>query len=144
MVVADGLSPALRGTLSFLWVEEHRVRFIPGSAGNASSDCAGVSLSTVYPRLCGERSPAVIAQRRKPGLSPALRGTPNMVGSLCSGLRFIPGSAGNALLITLVISPPPVYPRLCGERATYDVFGIREVGLSPALQGTLFEGRFSG
>ena len=94
-----GLSPALRGTLLPQAQVDACPRFIPGSAGNACFPRGLGFLLPVYPRLCGERYLVRISFCTSAGLSPALRGTHPRLQWYGSLLRFIPGSAGNALKV---------------------------------------------
>ena len=94
--LSAGLSPALRGTHWFWRWFQARLRFIPGSAGNASCRAVLAVIKPVYPRLCGERAIARPLRFFFRGLSPALRGTHEYDKDKGAFQRFIPGSAGNA------------------------------------------------
>ena len=70
------------------------------------------------------------------GLSPALRGTHGAVLVVQVEVRFIPGSAGNAISRSSDSVAISVYPRLCGERSLPPLRYVQTSGLSPALRGT--------
>ena len=135
--VAAGSSPRMRGTPG-----RHRLRcrchrFIPAYAGNTALAAAGVTTSTVHPRVCGEHGVAQRAALGGYGSSPRMRGTQL---SNCSGntrRRFIPAYAGNTHRRLRRTPDPAVHPRVCGEHVDDAMADIAMVGSSPRMRGTL-------
>ena len=111
-----GLSPATRGTHILRCATAMKWRFIPGYAGNASSAVFFRFVSSVYPRLRGERCHCNEMACRPGGLSPATRGTRRYLFQ-----QFCFSS---------------VYPRLRGERMKLTRTPMNPAGLSPATRGT--------
>ena len=72
---------------------------------------------TVHPRVCGERSLVRLLDKDGSGSSPRVRGTRADQPLPVPPLRFIPACAGNAFAVAATSAPPPVHPRVCGERA---------------------------
>mgnify|MGYP003624513173 CR=1 FL=1 len=121
--------------------EQVQYRFIPGYAGNAEKEKARAIVNSVYPRLRGERGNDTAAICRVAGLSPATRGTPSTPPCFHCWTRFIPGYAGNAPAVVMVVIRNPVYPRLRGERPLRLSGHVTVAGLSPATRGTPATGR---
>ena len=92
----------------------------------------------VYPRLRGERFFVGFELQLVGGLSPATRGTRRIKSKHIDYVRFIPGYAGNAQILTIQRQLMPVYPRLRGERLWLSIIILQCSGLSPATRGTLF------
>ena len=91
-----GSSPHARGTQPYVKVKDLADRFIPACAGNARMASRRFLLTTVHPRMRGERLCRVVTPPSNLGSSPHARGTrpqPSVCGE--SG-RFIPACAGNA------------------------------------------------
>ena len=112
-----GLSPASRGTQCVGSYSKASQRFIPGFAGNALLWSGSSHVVAVYPRLRGERPNSQHQRVPAIGLSPASRGTLPVYAAFPSGVRFIPGFAGNATAWVYAPAEQSVYPRLRGERA---------------------------
>ena len=112
----SGSSPHARGTLLFVDSTGPAVRFIPACAGNARITPVLLSLTTVHPRMRGER----ILRGKKDatfiGSSPHARGT------LCT-LR-VPGLGQT------------VHPRMRGERPSSRQSITPPAGSSPHARGT--------
>ena len=116
MMSPPGSSPHARGTLLFVDSTGPAVRFIPACAGNARITPVLLSLTTVHPRMRGER----ILRGKKDatfiGSSPHARGT------LCT-LR-VPGLGQT------------VHPRMRGERPSSRQSITPPAGSSPHARGT--------
>ena len=96
-----GSSPRVRGTRNQHARRRHESRFIPACAGNAAHCGKSGRLSTVHPRVCGERGAHVAVCSILSGSSPRVRGTPGTSISAAGHCRFIPACAGNAILFAL-------------------------------------------
>ena len=134
-----GSSPRMRGTPGGRRSDRHKHRFIPAYAGNAVGASPTSSVSTVHPRVCGERFVGQPLVAGVAGSSPRMRGTLRILGryrnshrfipayagnavfpSFSVGhLRFIPAYAGNAMQCLHVHLSSPVHPRVCGERSCW-------------------------
>ena len=152
-----GSSPRVRGTPPGRGPSLGRCRFIPACAGNAPQPRSGSRPAPVHPRVCGERGvrPVLVLGHR--GSSPRVRGTRRTRGRLnarrrfipaCAGNaprrgrtcrsagRFIPACAGNACSSASATAPPPVHPRVCGERLQGLSIPPWRSGSSPRVRGT--------
>ena len=90
----QGLSPRVRGNPTGEWQHSIPSISIPACAGEPHLGVATQRLSRVYPRVCGGTMCWPPATRRRPGLSPRVRGNP--VRTLPAGqpARSIPACAG--------------------------------------------------
>ena len=131
-----GSSPRLRGTLRISTYLNHAVRFIPAFAGNAETPNLDHPHSSVHPRVCGERRPAVLDLGDDSGSSPRLRGTHARGAHVGETGRFIPAFAGNAPTTSTWSARKPVHPRVCGERMSMPSRAALRNGSSPRLRGT--------
>ena len=144
LIKSDGLSPCLRGTVSYLCQTYNGVRFIPVLTGNGLWSGSPASCSAVYPRAYGERWLYSHYNVTDHGLSPCLRGTVCGSGWHCHSLRFIPVLTGKGFLLTLRIKRAAVYPRAYGERALGGHDDHTVSGLSPCLRGTGYPAALPG
>ncbi len=132
-----GSSPRVRGTPPLVQALNIRIRFIPACAGNAASLPANCFLTSVHPRVCGERRISFVGDNTTRGSSPRVRGT-HINGTI--GLiqdRFIPACAGNASTVNAEDKRRSVHPRVCGERCAKHKYIARFCGSSPRVRGTL-------
>ena len=109
-----GLSPRLRGNQGKAYVKRFWARSIPAPAGEPEGGEDVASILPVYPRACGGTSHPSGRQSDATGLSPRLRGNPNLEAEEGATQRSIPAPAGEPSSIQCRISAPPVYPRACG------------------------------
>ena len=114
-----GSSPRVRGTpiLHPLFVADSR--FIPACAGNAAAERREDQMSTVHPRVCGERECRLVTTTRPTGSSPRVRGTQGARWLYRAERRFIPACAGNACRALPLATHAAVHPRVCGERSDW-------------------------
>ena len=142
-LVLGGSSPRVRGTLAVGSLKLHRGRFIPACAGNAVGVGVLMGLPPVHPRVCGERDGGADPFGQGPGSSPRVRGTRPRQEVARHVDRFIPACAGNAGVRGSARRPPPVHPRVCGERAGGAGGQTFSGGSSPRVRGTQpFRGGF--
>ena len=134
---SSGSSPRLRGTPATICTRCARSRFIPASAGNTTMLRESPGRKTVHPRVCGEHTSQQVVDAIATGSSPRLRGTRCPSDGCCSGLRFIPASAGNTEDLALAADQDSVHPRVCGEHTTRTAPSRCSSGSSPRLRGTL-------
>ena len=132
-----GSSPRVRGTRPRLPPGAHRVRFIPACAGNAPPVCPCARITTVHPRVCGERSRIDKVWPASVGSSPRVRGTRGGTAQQTYWRRFIPACAGNASAPAAGRTQSPVHPRVCGERSASLPMRANNHGSSPRVRGTL-------
>ena len=131
-----GSSPRVRGTLCGPRRAAPYCRFIPACAGNAAPGGRPGAGRAVHPRVCGERVRLGLAVAHFGGSSPRVRGTPVTRQRELHRLRFIPACAGNAPRARRRAWPPPVHPRVCGERYGWPRVGSVPDGSSPRVRGT--------
>ena len=131
-----GSSPRMRGTLRSAEGLHDLVRFIPAYAGNATQSKRIRSLTTVHPRVCGERIPPIEGPYHMAGSSPRMRGTPLENSARHYQVRFIPAYAGNASPDRSDGLALTVHPRVCGERRVFHPSLACSDGSSPRMRGT--------
>ena len=135
--LGSGSSPHVRGTPRDAYELADAMRFIPACAGNASATYWPPAISSVHPRMCGERSVSLSTAAVKCGSSPHVRGTREFERPGEWRGRFIPACAGNAKPAGGLHGSAPVHPRMCGERNPTGPM-VRPVrGSSPHVRGTL-------
>ena len=134
-LAASGLSPRLRGNLSGPPSVLNLPRSIPALAGEPVFFSLSVPLYTVYPRACGgtERCPA--GRSGSLGLSPRLRGNPDVRQGHIRWRGSIPALAGEPRGCSVTAGLLPVYPRACGGTRTTTPISFSVFGLSPRLRG---------
>ncbi len=135
-----GSSPLTRGTAHRLLSHCFIFRFIPACAGNGAGEASFLPVSSVHPRLRGERWPFRRGATRRSGSSPLARGTALVSLVYPSFNRFIPACAGNGHVLAIVIKAKPVHPRLRGERPYKRFHHSVTAGSSPLARGTGFVG----
>ena len=139
-VTTNGSSPRVRGTLLLAQVAGQNDRFIPACAGNAQRSRRRRWRIPVHPRVCGERSSGTAITAVTDGSSPRVRGTRLSFRSASAHWRFIPACAGNARQVDCIHGPKTVHPRVCGERAVWEIPDGTRTGSSPRVRGTLLQG----
>ena len=153
-----GLSPRLRGNLSYPIHLSADPGSIPAPAGEPCSGPTRAGRSGVYPRACGgtvmHPSPArprwvypracggtCVGQRiawTQSGLSPRLRGNRNLAAASVKGgvSGLSPRLRGNPARTTPKwLDRCAVYPRACGGTWKPSTLPYSERGLSPRLRG---------
>ena len=136
MILEAGSSPRARGTPVPPGCAPRTDRFIPACAGNTRRTSAGLSWSSVHPRVRGEHDSL---RRGIPGLtgsSPRARGTRGTHPPLLVGVRFIPACAGNTACSICAYTDRSVHPRVRGEHNEYADGRTYEDGSSPRARGT--------
>ena len=76
------------------------------------------------------------------GSSPRMRGTHDADHQIAMIDRFIPAYAGNTALTRIACSASPVHPRVCGEHICSNANIAVNVGSSPRMRGTLYQGAY--
>ena len=134
--VFNGSSPHARGTP---WLDARfvtQVRFIPACAGNAFHSSTFCRISSVHPRMRGERTLSLPVTTASGGSSPHARGTQTRRTLPMPATRFIPACAGNASIDRQRTALHTVHPRMRGERRISGCSRCRTVGSSPHARGT--------
>ena len=131
-----GLSPRVRGSPTTSAYNISNMRSIPACAGEPMLPPACMSISRVYPRVCGGAKLRYAAHYRSTGLSPRVRGSlyqspPNLYRS-----GSIPACAGEPVVLCLHPLETTVYPRVCGGARGLCHIRLVEPGLSPRVRGS--------
>ena len=109
-----GLSPRVRGNRSCGVASDAPDGSIPACAGEPRLEAYLISVSGVYPRVCGGTPPGIVRLDSAEGLSPRVRGNPNDLVFSHTGQRSIPACAGEPQLPCWRARRVGVYPRVCG------------------------------
>ena len=137
VLLTDGSSPCVRGTVPGRIAPLNLGRFIPACAGNSSQALGLLLQISVHPRVCGEQLVPFREAEREAGSSPRVRGTdPSRKGDFIHS-RFIPACAGNSRTGLSKHSKSTVHPRVCGEQFTSSGTSYRVDGSSPRVRGTV-------
>ena len=131
-----GSSPHARGTPRTPTRRAPWRRFIPACAGNATASVSTTATVSVHPRMRGERIVPAADNPVARGSSPHARGTLKLRRLARALRRFIPACAGNAVEDRRAERPPPVHPRMRGERVIQLADGRLLIGSSPHARGT--------
>ncbi len=92
--LVGGLSPRVRGNQNAVENAPFGERSIPACAGEPFTDSGGVTYLTVYPRVCGGTGLILHAGVGETGLSPRVRGNPQLAEERNKTNRSIPACAG--------------------------------------------------
>jgi len=133
----EGLSPRMRGHRLPLNDALKQVRSIPADAGPPGQRALCGQGRWVYPRGCG----ATVDPDSNPislcGLSPRMRGHPQIQHFPLGHDRSIPADAGPPGQGAYFRHAPRVYPRGCGATRSRRRRAPRSRGLSPRMRGHL-------
>ena len=130
-----GLSPRVRG------IHHGRPRpavdagSIPACTGNPPAQCGSRSTRKVYPRVYGESTSSRTSPGIDTGLSPRVRGIPQLLEIALSTGGSIPACTGNPAPFGRRWTTERVYPRVYGESAGPMPRGGGAPGLSPRVRG---------
>ena len=108
---------------------------IPACAGEPDAADGVVVKGEVYPRVCGGTSGLTDAGDIQAGLSPRVRGNPQVARNLNSLAGSIPACAGEPGTARTGLTTPWVYPRVCGGTRRPPGGIIGPGGLSPRVRG---------
>ena len=117
----------------------HQWGSIPAHAGEPCSMGFRTGYPRVYPRACGGTSSAVRMASPSRGLSPRMRGNPEILSSRRTPKGSIPAHAGEPHKIPPLKFEHGVYPRACGGTAAEDLVPFYRKGLSPRMRGNPLE-----
>ena len=131
----SGLSPRVRGKLTWRRARAARTRSIPACAGETAHGRPGAATAEVYPRVCGGNGVAAYITDCGHGLSPRVRGKPNPDLAGEYNTRSIPACAGETRLPAPGYDLARVYPRVCGGNHRKKACRIGKDGLSPRVRG---------
>ena len=115
MNVNRGLSPRVRGKRPP--IQRHREEAV------------------VYPRVCGGSTGHTERTTKAHGLSPRVRGKHLPQARNDALRRSIPACAGEAAANATPMTPPSVYPRVCGGSVIDQPAILADRGLSPRVRG---------
>ncbi len=132
-----GLSPRVRGNHIPAAPGAFTFGSIPACAGEPFTGNEGVSITEVYPRVCGGTATASAAGLAATGLSPRVRGNPPGVLETLADMRSIPACAGEPIALPHSPGTIPVYPRVCGGTRFHCDGSLPASGLSPRVRGNL-------
>ena len=134
-MMAEGLSPRVRGNQVAKWAADTPCGSIPACAGEPSSKERSTVQYTVYPRVCGGTLNPEHSRWLMGGLSPRVRGNlaerPDK--TFCQG--SIPACAGEPPAPCSPRLPSRVYPRVCEGTKIAPMVSPYAPGLSPRVRG---------
>ena len=139
-----GLSPRVRGNRGSAPRERAARGSIPACAGEPARRPAAAWTPRVYPRVCGGTTPTASRYVRPAGLSPRVRGNPDLAAATYTQYGSIPACAGEPKLENAMPGLSWVYPRVCGgtDRVSGSVTTLQ--GLSPRVRGNRDGGGLGG
>ena len=132
-----GLSPRVRGNLPDAARTLLDNRSIPACAGEPAINRESRRSLWVYPRVCGGTPQTERPQTGYYGLSPRVRGNPEVMTPGISLQRSIPACAGEPAFFCHFSGKSQVYPRVCGGTLLKEGFPCINKGLSPRVRGNL-------
>ena len=131
----SGLSPRVRGNRMQSVQQPVCIGSIPACAGEPPHIVTRGDSIGVYPRVCGGTNAPRTAMTIAQGLSPRVRGNPQINVRRVYAQRSIPACAGEPLWLRRRMLSRRVYPRVCGGTSTDAVHTMRQPGLSPRVRG---------
>ena len=134
-----GLSPRVRGNRGRGAGSRREHGSIPACAGEPSGWWRALTISTVYPRVCGGTDIQRAKSRHRAGLSPRVRGNRAPCGSSRTRTRSIPACAGEPIPAAIRCRTRRVYPRVCGGTEPVLDDDAWVGGLSPRVRGNLLD-----
>ena len=132
---ALGLSPRVRGNLSFSSAPTVFMGSIPACAGEPTYPAPTRILPKVYPRVCGGTSFCELLFGAVWGLSPRVRGNRRRSRLGCDRAGSIPACAGEPRTCCTSGRKAQVYPRVCGGTRLQALQRPNPQGLSPRVRG---------
>ena len=124
--VEQGLSPRMRGS------RMGRARSTLTRAGWVTSSAP----PRAYPRGCGGATPDRHVLVRDRGLSPRMRGSPQIHAARAGLVGPIPADAGEPPAPRRARRGSWAYPRGCGGAAVLPCWRLTDTGLSPRMRGS--------
>ncbi len=131
-----GLSPRVRGSQSGDGVGRTISGSIPACAGEPSPPVGRRPADAVYPRVCGGAGDPHESKIGIIGLSPRVRGSPQIQAPSLDESRSIPACAGEPTLGLPQSRFRAVYPRVCGGALSHKSCKLCTRGLSPRVRGS--------
>ena len=132
---SEGLSPRVRGNRVTFVAHRKGLRSIPACAGEPKAVPASMTISRVYPRVCGGTPRGHKDSCACPGLSPRVRGNPLTFCQAHGSHRSIPACAGEPYNYNRGRAAGQVYPRVCGGTVHPRLHRLPTDGLSPRVRG---------
>ena len=140
-ILAQGLSPRVRGNLATAQTKRPRLWSIPACAGEPRWPLGWAVLHRVYPRVCGGTPNSRRYTTTPVGLSPRVRGN-RVAPAAADELRgSIPACAGEPISLRPKTSNTKVYPRVCGGTTAFINGNGILPGLSPRVRGNPHHGQ---
>ena len=135
IAASTGSIPACAGNPSMPAVIAASTGSIPACAGEPPTGMTPDTPGRVYPRVCGGTSRRGYWRGIAGGLSPRVRGNPELQAALLAAGRSIPACAGEPEFDWAAPRVAEVYPRVCGGTAEYTRRTGILAGLSPRVRG---------
>ena len=127
----------MRGNRSPHVLVRHHLGSIPACAGEPSPAVGSRQYQSVYPRVCGGTFKESSWETRDRGLSPRVRGNPQVGEARRCEAGSIPACAGEPCVCLGWGRPHRVYPRVCGGTDSGSPSWSYPSGLSPRVRGNL-------
>ena len=131
----QGLSPRVRGKPSANMPATASDRSIPACAGETDFPRVGRRVGQVYPRVCGGNMLTSVRRGNEKGLSPRVRGKPELQRTGRLAMWSIPACAGETVPDPARRRSVSVYPRVCGGNPCTAPPILTPTGLSPRVRG---------
>ena len=132
---SNGLSPRVRGNLVSPLQQMQGRGSIPARAGEPITVESPFVALRVYPRACGGTARTGPGQTYVAGLSPRVRGNPQVQPVHDAVARSIPARAGEPVPPVHPTTCTTVYPRACGGTGRKRQPPANRSGLSPRVRG---------
>ena len=130
-----GSPPPMRGKDNMTGRNVQRYRITPAYAGKSHSSGFRYAGIWDHPRLCGEKSTAILACCIRKGSPPPMRGKADRTRNKEGRNRITPAYAGKSGIITVEVSYMQDHPRLCGEKWQMSPSAPSKTGSPPPMRG---------
>ncbi len=139
IMMMDGSSPRMWGTLPYPQANSFRNRFIPTHVGNTWPRTGSACARAVHPHACGEHRKRKLHPWGRNGSSPRMWGTRYRGDYRPLFDRFIPTHVGNTVCSLPSWARNSVHPHACGEHSCIRDSSRLLTGSSPRMWGTLVQ-----
>ena len=133
--LTEGSPPRVRGKVGFPGCQHLSGGITPACAGKRMYALASGQRARDHPRVCGEKSPVMIACRTVAGSPPRVRGKACLIRKKQIHPRITPACAGKSQSRHPPQAHPTDHPRVCGEKCHSRLSAASALGSPPRVRG---------
>ena len=130
-----GSPPRVRGKAKNATLGGGKRGITPACAGKSLHKSTGLILARDHPRVCGEKSSAVVSPCPAVGSPPRVRGKGIGVLLQSGSVGITPACAGKSNRDQTILTTFEDHPRVCGEKLRLCEFLLSSLGSPPRVRG---------